>query len=347
MSRAQDLFDRLVAGGEAEVLSFIAQPVTEELFLDYKRSADGGAGTSLDNRDRSNLGKAISGFGNSEGGVIVWGVDCRNDPARGDIPTAPVRIVNPVRFKSWLEQATTGLTVPPHVGVRHHEIPEGFVVTLIPGGIHAPYQTVGDLSYYIRSGSNFNKIPHAVLSGMFGRRPQPNIKHHYFIPRRPNIVSPGIVGTEMGVMLRNYGRGIGEDVFLNLSVTSHPGRNCNVLFSQSNNREVWSSNLILNRQIQMITRREVRLPPEADLMPVTLNIELQNPIDNDFAFEGMCGSAGGEPSKFEFRCGIADIIEAFDRLSKTPQAAPDFAFVAQRFNRIFRAYPVNADTHYM
>jgi hypothetical protein len=43
MSRAQDLFDRLVAGGEAEVLSFIAQPVTEELFLDYKRSADGGS----------------------------------------------------------------------------------------------------------------------------------------------------------------------------------------------------------------------------------------------------------------------------------------------------------------
>ena len=36
MSRARDLYDRLVAGGEAEVLSFIAQPVTEELFLDYK-----------------------------------------------------------------------------------------------------------------------------------------------------------------------------------------------------------------------------------------------------------------------------------------------------------------------
>lgn len=44
MSRAQDLFDRLVGGGEAEVLSFIAESVTEELFLDYKRSADSGAG---------------------------------------------------------------------------------------------------------------------------------------------------------------------------------------------------------------------------------------------------------------------------------------------------------------
>src|ERR1700683_3055693 len=112
MSRAQDLFDRLVQGDEAEVLSFINQSVTEELFLDYKRSADDGAGTALHNKDRANLGRAISGFGNSEGGVIVWGVDCRSDPTRGDIPTKPVRIQNPTRFKSLLEQATSGLTVP-------------------------------------------------------------------------------------------------------------------------------------------------------------------------------------------------------------------------------------------
>jgi hypothetical protein len=83
----------------------------------------------------------------------------------------------------------------------------------------------------------------------------------------------------------------------------------------------------------MITRREVRLPSEADLIPVTANIELQNPIENDFAFEGMCGSAGGEPSKFEFRCGIADIIEVFDRLSKTPQAAPDSIEYSSKVSR--------------
>ena len=107
MSRAQDLFDRLVQGGEPEVLSFISQPVTEELFLDYKRSADNGAGKTLNNKDRANLAKAISGFGNSEGGVILWGVDCRNDPVLGDIPSSAMQIHNPMRFKSWLEQATS------------------------------------------------------------------------------------------------------------------------------------------------------------------------------------------------------------------------------------------------
>jgi hypothetical protein len=225
--------------------------------------------------------------------------------------------------------------VPPHEGVRHHAIPEGFVVTLIPSGIHAPYQTVGDSSFYIRSGSNFGKTPHAVLSGMFGRRPQPSIKHRYFVAKAPSAVSFGIVKTEIGVILRNYGRGIGEDIFLNLGITSHPGRNCEILFQHSEQSDVWSGNFLLRQQIQMITRREVRLPPEADLQPLTLVIKLQYPIERDFGFKGMCGSAGGEPWRFEFKCEIADIIEAFDRLSKTPPDAPDFAIVGQRFNRIF------------
>jgi hypothetical protein len=335
MSRAQDLFDRLVRGGEAEVLSFIAQSVTEELFLDYKRSADDGAGTALHNRDRSNLAKAISGFGNSEGGVILWGIDCRNDPSRGDIPTGPVRIQNPTRFKSSLEQATTGLTVPPHEGVRHHAIPEGFVVTLIPSGMHAPYQTVGDLSYYIRSGSNFAKTPHAVLAGLFGRVPQPRIQQHYFVPSAPSIVAPGIAKTEIGVMLRNYGRGIAEDVFVNLSIRTHPGGSCEIIFKPSEEKEAWSGRLLRNQQMQMITRAGFRLPPEADLMPLSLDINLQNPIERDFEFEGMCGCAGGEPWRFQFKCEVGDIVEAFDRFVRTPPDAPDAASVGRRFNRIF------------
>ena len=270
MSRAEDLFDRLVGGGEAEVLSFIAEAVTEELFLDYKRSADDGAGTGLHHRDRSNLAKAISGFGNSEGGVILWGVDCRNDPSRGDIPTGPVRIQNPVRFKSRLEQATTGLTVPPHGEVRHHAIPEGFVVTLVPSGAHAPYRTVGNSSYYIRSGSNFAKTPHAVLAGLFGRRPQPSIKHHYFVPTAPSVVVPRTVKTQIGVMLRNYGRGIAEDVFINLSIRTHPGGGCKIIFKPSEETEIWWGRLVLDQQMQMITRAGFRLPPEADLMPLSL-----------------------------------------------------------------------------
>ncbi len=340
MSRAQELFDRLAAGGEAEVLSFVALPVTEELFLDYKRSADNGAGSTLHNRDRANLAKAISGFGNSEGGVIIWGVDCRNDPSLGDVPTGPMRIQNPIRFKSWLEQATTGLTVPPHQGVRHHAIPEGFVVTLIPIGMQAPYQTVGELSYYIRAGSNFSKAPHAVLAGMFGRRPQPSIKQRYFVPQRPSLVAPGIARTQIGIILHNYGRGIARDVFINLSMTSHPGRNCQIVFQPSEEKEVWWGRLALAREMHLVMRAGYVVPPEAYVMPLTLQIDLQNPIEDDFSFEGACGSSDGEACRFQFTSTISDITNAFDRFVRTPVDAPDAEYVSKMFNKqFFKAIP--------
>ena len=316
MSRAQELYDRLVTGGEAEVLAFIAQPVTEELFLDYKRSADNGGGNALNNRDRANLAKAISGFGNSEGGIVVWGVDCRNDPTLGDIPTnPPFHIQNPTRFKSWLEQVTSGLTVPPHTGVTHHAIPEGFVVTLVPSGMHAPYQVVGDSSYYIRAGSNFTKAPHAVLAGMFGRRPQPSIKHRFFVPDKPRVVAQGVLQTQIGMVLHNFGRGIARDVFINLTITSHPGRNCETKFQPSEEKDVWWGRLVLSREMHLVMRRDYVVPPESYVMPVTLEINLQGPIERDFSFEGVCGSSDGETTRFSFKSEVADIKKAYEEFA--------------------------------
>jgi hypothetical protein len=70
-------------------------------------------------------------------------------------------------------------------------------------------------------------------------------------------------------------------------------------------------------------------------MPLSLEISLKNPIERDFEFEGMCGSAGGEPWRFQFKCEAGDIVEAFDRFVRTPIDAPDAESVARRFNKIF------------
>ena len=69
MGRAEDLFKRLSDGGETEIDRLIVDRQSEELFLDFKQSADDGKGNKLHDNDRTNLAKAISGFGNSEGGL--------------------------------------------------------------------------------------------------------------------------------------------------------------------------------------------------------------------------------------------------------------------------------------
>lgn len=144
MGRAEDLFERISCNGEAVIDQFITDRQSEELFLDFKRSSDNGAGGCLSDGDRNNLAKAISGFANSEGGVTVWGVDCRSNQNLGDVAAAKVGVQNPRRFKSWLESAVSGLTLPPHPGVRHLAIDStadqpGFVATHIPKSHMAPH----------------------------------------------------------------------------------------------------------------------------------------------------------------------------------------------------------------
>lgn len=74
MSRAEDIFQKLIYFGEDAIDEFILNQQTEELFLDFKQAVSVGKNfTTLHRDDRKNLSKAISGFGNSEGGVIIWG----------------------------------------------------------------------------------------------------------------------------------------------------------------------------------------------------------------------------------------------------------------------------------
>ena len=89
MSRAEDIFEKLIYFGEDAIDEFIMSRQTEELFLDFKQAvSDGKSMRSLHPNDRRNLGKAISAFGNSEGGVLVWGVECSRDLELGDVELA-------------------------------------------------------------------------------------------------------------------------------------------------------------------------------------------------------------------------------------------------------------------
>jgi len=74
MERSEELFKRICSIGESAIDEFISSRESEHLFLDFKRSSDHGRGVRLSNDDRNNFAKAISGFGNSEGGSSfgVW-----------------------------------------------------------------------------------------------------------------------------------------------------------------------------------------------------------------------------------------------------------------------------------
>jgi predicted HTH transcriptional regulator len=182
MGRAEDLFEALTRDGESAIDRLIATGASEELFLDFKRSVNNGASDTLLDADRDNLSKAISGFGNSEGGVIVWGVEAKPLKGSGDVARTKIPIESPSRFRSLLEGAASGCTVPAHPHVRSHKIEiagtdKGCVATYIRMSPLRPHQTVKDRKYYMRSGSNFDPVPHSVLRRVFGHPDPPMISH--------------------------------------------------------------------------------------------------------------------------------------------------------------------------
>lgn len=301
MERARELFDRAVANGEDAINEFIVTRSVEELFIDFKRSSDDGNSRRLTQTDRNNLAKAISGFGNSSGGIVVWGVDCSTDGDGADVARAKHPICNIQRFLGNLQGAVSGCTIPPHNGVEHRSIvingtDSGYAVTYIPASDNAPHQVVGKLQYYIRAGSDFVPTPHQVLAGMFGRRPQPHVFHMFTVSPARN--DGAILICEYGIVVTNKGPGIAKDLFFTAMIHDALGEGTTISW-EIQDKTNWTGNFVFGRQISLMSNENVRLPPTAFLVPLTLRIEFSPPFTESLCLKGNIGCAGSPTMNIE------------------------------------------------
>ena len=316
MNRANDLFDTLTTKGEAAIDELIATRKAEELFLDFKRSADDGAGARLHDRDGNNFGKAISGFGNSEGGVVVWGVDCARSKDGSDVASMKVPLHDAAAFASRLEGAVSRCTIPGHSGVRSVPISRpggsnGFVVSLIPKSNAAPHQTVPALQYYMRAGSDFVPVPHGVLAGMFGRRPEPNMGIMKIVT--PPTIEGDTILFDVGLGVRNRGPGIARDIFLTLMCSSIPCRVGSLEFDSAD-LDTWIVVHSLGVHMSYLSKPTVRLAPDSQLMPVQLRFQIVPPFKGELDIKATVGCEGGMPHSFRFQSSAKRIEKAYSRL---------------------------------
>lgn len=340
MSRASDLFDTIINKGEKAIDEFIHSRKTEELFLDFKRSSDNGSGGRLSLNDRNNFAKAVSGFGNSEGGIIVWGVDCSRDNSGAGVARIKFPVEDAPKFASWLNSAVSGVTIPPHTSVQNEPIlidgERGFVITLIPKSVHTPHQVIGKKQYYIRAGSDFLPTPHDVLAGMFGRRPQPHVIHQFIVG--PIEVVGKIIQCNIGFALKNIGPGIASDVFITLMTWYQIGRNCQVELKPSD-LDKWDAHFSFGTHVSMISKSDMRLPPDALWSPLTLILRIQPPFEEKLSIEGTVGSSYGRSYKFKFENTPESISQIYAECHKAHSngtlEGKRFEFVKRIMNRDF------------
>lgn len=325
MNRAEDIFNRIEDEGESAIDKFIEDRQSEELFLEFKRSADDGAGKKLHDNDRWNLAKAISGFGNSEGGVIVWGVDCSRLSQDGDVASAKVLLENPTRFVSWLQGAVSGCTTPPHNRVQHFPLSstqnpqKGYAVTLIPKSYEAPHQCLKPTQYYIRVGSDFLPTPHAVLSGMFGKRPQPYIFHMWDVPKAKitlDRMSQSAIEFSIGLTLSSWGPGIAKDLYVNLTIVPPKGpSSSSVSFPDPNNWKAYQSYGVI---FNLISMPEYRLAPNMIAHPINLKFHFEEPFLSDFNYKITYGHANSPISIIETRVSPKEMKQFVEEFISNP-----------------------------
>jgi hypothetical protein len=288
----------------------IAAQVVEELFLDYKQSSTTLPAARLSVDDRKNLGRAIGGFANSEGGVIVWGVDCRHT-THGDVPTKAVPIAQPLALKTLFDSALGGLTLPAHSGVENLDLlnsqrTDGFVVTHVPAGLHVPYQTLFPKhEYYIRAGSTFQPTPHGVLAGLFGRTPQPNV-----VPTvrfQAAQFQGGRFQIDFEVATINNGRGFAEGIFCLVETKLPSGLKVLILGeveawrAKNDNNECWTI---------MIDKR--MLPPGSQLSAFNVQLRMEEHVTFDHVQTISCGSKGGPGGALTIALPREVLNDAFD-----------------------------------
>ncbi len=173
-SSAHVLFDQIKAGGLSVLNGMVnsSSPSFEEEWLDFK----GATPVPPDNDIKKIWSKALSGFANTGGGVLVWGIDARLDPTTNISCASALSLVpDPNVLKSRLMELHHQSTDPPVANVEIEPYPDpgaggaGFVVCLIPESPFRPHRAehLTNKPYYIRAGDDFVIPSPALLRHLF------------------------------------------------------------------------------------------------------------------------------------------------------------------------------------
>jgi hypothetical protein len=144
---------------EHDIVRLIDEAEAERLHLDFKRRPQPG---DL----RKVLGKALSGFANSDGGVLVFGVREQNG-AWGADPIADL-----AAFESQVNELLARAVSYPVPGVQTKRVPasetSGYLAVLVPQSDLAPHQAVDTKHYHRRHGDSFPPMEHYEVADAFG-----------------------------------------------------------------------------------------------------------------------------------------------------------------------------------
>lgn len=215
----EEFFDSLRA--DADLARLVTDGVQEDLHLELKTKRNRSI-PDLEDSDRWQFSRALSGFANSDGGILIFGIE--TGPQERAHALKP--ITNPGEFQARLKKSLINTTQPVVPGVRIEvvlgsSLHEGFVKVLVPSSDLVPHRAMfADREYFKRSTEGFYRLEHFDISDMFGRRPTPRLDLvHRLLAGGGGSSSAGKeFGGSVVIGLHNAGRSAAHFAYLTVRV---------------------------------------------------------------------------------------------------------------------------------
>lgn len=221
VSPHEELFQRLQ--NVSEVTGLVGS--SEHLHLECK------TWSRSENESQKSIAKALCGFANAQGGVLIVGLTTKTGPDKysPDVIDGVAPVTDAPALKSRIESLVPELVEPGLAGVKVAAVLEpqnansGYVVLDVPATDGPPCRSRKDWRFYLRINSGTYLMEYFQIEDMFGKRHRPDLSLVVEIGRYR--LDGQIYEREITIGIENRGRGVAK--FPSLRFPRVPGINVN------------------------------------------------------------------------------------------------------------------------
>lgn len=163
--------------------------------------------SNLDQGDKANLAKALSGFANTAGGVLIFGLQAKKKDEVDEI-TAICPITDVKKFEARIRELESRVVerLVPNVEYKRIETGNGNGILAIhmPESNRLPHRSLMDHKFYMRAGGTFQPLDLNIIEDLFARRSAPDLE----------LDAKAISDTDIVIYIKSTGKASAKSPFL-------------------------------------------------------------------------------------------------------------------------------------